>query len=138
MSNTMDAVRSKAVKGPGLKVPGVIVLQFLLIFIFEALEYTFTKVGFFTGLAIFTCFLGGLYLGRPGTSFTNAVNPPIAFLLSTLLIMATIGGTGFSPSKIGLDLITTLSSVAPWLITGAVIAWAAHFALLRKYSRKQN
>ena len=138
MSNTMDAVRSKAVKGPGLKVPGVIVLQFLLIFIFEALEYTFTKVGFFTGLVILTCFLGGLYLGRPGTSFTNAVNPPIAFLLSTLLIMATIGGTGFSPSKIGLDLITTLSSVAPWLITGAVIAWAAHFALLRKYSRKQN
>ena len=28
-----------AVKGPGLKVPGVVVLQFLLIFIFEALEY---------------------------------------------------------------------------------------------------
>ena len=136
MSGTMDAVRSKAVKGPGLKVPGVIVLQFLLIFIFEALEYTFTKVGFFTGLAILTSFFGGLYLGRPGTSFTNAVNPPIAFLLSTLLIMATIGGTGFSPSKIGLDLITTLSSVALWLITGAVIAWAAHFALLRKYSRK--
>ena len=99
-----------AVKGPGLKVPGVVVLQFLLIFIFEAFEYTFTKVGFFTGLAILVSFLGGLYLGRPGTSFTNAVNPPIAFLISTLFIMATIGGT--------------------------VIAWAAHFALLRKYSRK--
>ena len=52
------------------------------------------------------------------------------------LIMATIGGNGFSPGKVGLELITTLSSVAPWLITGAVIAWAAHFALLRKYSRK--
>ena len=126
MSNT-----KLAVKGPGLKVPGVVVLQFLLIFIFEAFEYTFTKVGFFTGLAIL-----GLYLGRPGTSFTNAVNPPIAFLISTLFIMATIGGTGFSPGKVGLELITTLSSVAPWLITGAVIAWAAHFALLRKYSRK--
>jgi hypothetical protein len=138
MSNTMDAVRSKAVKGPGLKVPGVVILQFLLIFIFEVLEYTITKVGFFTGLAILVSFLGGLYLGRPGTSFTNAVNPPIAFLISTLFIIATIGGTGFSFLKIGLELITTLSSVAPWLITGAVIAWAAHFALLRKYSRKQN
>ena len=52
MSNKVDGVRSKAVKGPGLKVPGVVVLQFLLIFIFEAFEYTFTKVGFFTGLAI--------------------------------------------------------------------------------------
>jgi hypothetical protein len=136
MSNGMDAVRSKAVKGPGLKVPGIVILQFLLIFIFEAFEYTFTKVGFFTGLAILVSFLGGLYLGRPGTSFTNAVNPPIAFLISTLLIMATIGGTGFSPGKIGLELITTLSSVAPWLITGAVISWAAHFALMRKYARK--
>ncbi|CAN2244600.1 hypothetical protein MCEMZLE42_01201 [actinobacterium SCGC AAA044-D11] len=132
----MDAVRSKAVKGPGLKVPGVIVLQFLLIFIFEILEYSFTKVGFFTGLAILISFLGGLYLGRPGTSFTNAVNPPIAFLVSTLLIMATVGGIGFSPAKVGLEVITTLSSVAPWMITGAVIAWAAHFALMRKYSRK--
>ena len=135
MSNTMENVRSKAVKGPGLKVPGVVILQFLFIFIFEILEYTFTKVGFFTGLAILVSFLGGLYLGRPGTSFTNAVNPPIAFLISTLFIMATIGGTGFSPGKVGLELVTTLSSVAPWLITGAVIAWAAHFALLRKYSR---
>ena len=83
MSNTMDAVRTKAVKGPGLKVPGVIVLQFLLIFIFEALEYTFTKVGFFTGLAILVSFLGGLYLGRPGTSFTNAVNPPMVLEVLT-------------------------------------------------------
>jgi hypothetical protein len=136
MSQTMDAVRSKAVKGPGLKVPGVVVLQFLLIFIFEILEYSFTKVGFFTGLAILISFLGGLYLGRPGTSFTNAVNPPIALLISTLIIMATVGGIGFSPSKVGLELITSLSSVAPWLIVGAVIAWAAHFALQRKYSRK--
>ena len=136
MSQTMDAVRSKAVKGPGLKVPGVVVLQFLFIFIFEILEYSFTKVGFFTGLAILISFLGGLYLGRPGTSFTNAVNPPIALLISTLIIMATVGGIGFSPSKVGLELITSLSSVAPWLIVGAVIAWAAHFALARKYSRK--
>lgn len=136
MSNTIDSVRSKAVKGPGLKVPGVIILQFLLIFIFEALEYAITKVGFFTGLAILVSFLGGLFLGRPGTSFANAVNPPIVFLISTLLIMGTIGGTGFSVGKIGLELITTLSSVAPWLITGAIISWAAHFALMRKYSRK--
>ena len=136
MSYSLDTVRSKAVKGPGLKVPGVIVLQFLLIFTFELLEYSFTKVGFFTGLAILVAFLGGLYLGRPGTSYTNAVNPPIAFLFSTLIMMATIGGTGFSISKIGLELITTLAAVAPWLISGAVIAWAAHFALLRKYSKK--
>ena len=132
----MDSVRAKAVKGPGLKVPGIVVLQFLLIFLFEAFEYNFTKVGFFTGLAVLVSFLGGLYLGRPGTSFTNAVHPPIALLISTLILMATFGGTGFSISKIGLELVSALSAVAPWLITGAVIAWAAHFALMRKYSRK--
>ena len=136
MSSSLDSVRSKAVKGRGLTVPGVVILQSLLIFIFEVLEYTVTKVGFFTGLAILVSFLGGLYLGRPGTSFANAVNPPIAFLFSTLFVMATIGGTGFAPSKVGLELISALSAVAPWLITGAVIAWAAHFALLRKYSRQ--
>lgn len=136
MSGSLDSVRSMAVKGRGLTVPGVVILQSLLIFSFEALEYTITKVGFFTGLAILLSFLGGLYLGRPGTSFASAVNPPIAFLFSTLIIMATIGGTGFAPSKVGLELITNLSAVAPWLITGAVIAWASHFALLRKYSRK--
>lgn len=136
MSGSLDSVRSKAIKGRGLTVPGVVILQSLLIFIFEVFEYTFTKIGFITGLAILISFLGGLYLGRPGTSFTNAVTPPIALLFSTLLIMATIGGEGFAPSKIGLELISTLSAVAPWLITGAVIAWAAHFALSRKYSRK--
>lgn len=136
MSNSLDSVRSKAVKGRGLTVPGVVILQTLLIFIFEAFEYTFTKVGFFTGLAILVSFLGGLYLGRPGTSYTNAVNPPIALLISTLFIMATIGGIGFAPSKFGLELISSLSAVAPWLIIGAIIAWASHFALLRKYSRQ--
>lgn len=136
MSNSLDAVRSKAVKGRGLTVPGVVILQTLLIFIFEAFEYTFTKVGFFTGLAILVSFLGGLYLGRPGTSYASAVNPPIALLISTLFIMATIGGIGFAPSKVGLELISSLSAVAPWLIIGAIIAWASHFALLRKYSRQ--
>lgn len=136
MSGSLDSVRSMAVKGRGLTVPGVVILQSLLIFSFEALEYTITKVGFFTGLAILLSFLGGLYLGRPGTSYASAVNPPIAFLFSTLIIMATIGGTGFAPSKVGLELITNLSAVAPWLIIGAIIAWASHFALLRKYSRQ--
>jgi hypothetical protein len=132
----MDSVRAKAVKGAGLKVPGVVILQFLFIFAFEAFEYNFTKVGFLTGLAVLVSFLGGLYLGRPGTSFTNAVNPPIALLISTLFLMATFGGTGLSISKIGLELITSLSAVAPWLITGAVISWISHFALLRKFSKK--
>ena len=136
MSQRLDPVRSKAVKGPGLKVPGIILLQFLLILSAEAFEYAFTKVGLLTGIAILISFLGGLYLGRPGTSFTNAVNPPIAFLFSTLIVIGTIGGTGFSPSKIGLDLISLLSSVAPWLISGAVISWAAHFAFMRKYAKK--
>ena len=134
MSQTMDAVRSKAVKGPGLKVPGVIVLQFLLIFIFEILEYSFTKVGFFTGLAILISFLGGLYLGRPGTSFTNAVNPPIAFAVAIFFLMPTVGGSSLRISRIGVDLVTGLASVAPFLITGALLGWGFYITKKRQSS----
>ena len=123
------ALPKKPLAGPGLTVPGVVILQFLIIFLFEAFEFAFTKVGLFTGIAILISIGGGLYLGRTGTSLAIAVNPPLAFFFSTILLMVTIGGVGLHVTKIGLDLVTSLSGVAPYLITGAVIAWIAHFTL---------
>jgi hypothetical protein len=119
----------KPIAGPGLTVPGVVILQFLIIFLFEAFEFSFTKVGLFTGIAILVAIGGGLYLGRTGTSLAVAVNPPLAFFFSTILLMVTIGGVGLHVTKIGLDLVTSLSAVAPYLITGAAFAWIAHFTL---------
>jgi hypothetical protein len=120
------------IQGPGLKGPGVVLLQFLLILICEAIEYSFTKVGIFTGIALLVAWAGGLKLGRIGTAFAAVVTPPLAFLISTLFLIATIGGTGFSISHVGLDVISMLGAAAPFLVVGAVISWGYYFISGRK------
>ncbi|MEN9736459.1 MAG: hypothetical protein RL129_1170, partial [Actinomycetota bacterium] len=52
MTNLINQTKAKAIKGPGLKPAGIVVLQFIAIFFFESIEYWITKVGFFTGLVI--------------------------------------------------------------------------------------
>ena len=132
MSTARIPTVKNPIQGPGLKAPGVVLLQFLLILLFEAIEYSFTKVGIFTGVAILVAWAGGLYLGRSGTSFAAVVTPPLAFLISTVFLIATVGGTGFSISRVGLDLISTLGAAAPFLVTGAVIGWGYYFIKGRK------
>ena len=130
MTNLINQTKSMAVKGPGLKPAGIIVLQFTLIFLVESFEYWLTKVGMFTGITLVICSIAGLIFGRRGTSFTNAINPPLAFFFATILIMALFGGAGLHPNRIGLDLITAMASVAPYLILSSVIGWVG-FALKR-------
>ena len=62
MSTVINNVKSvkKPIKGPGLKSPGIVVLQFLLILIVQALEYAIFKVGFWTGLALLVSYGGGI------------------------------------------------------------------------------
>ncbi|MEN9325357.1 MAG: hypothetical protein RL414_1111 [Actinomycetota bacterium] len=131
MSSASTVRIANPIKGPGLKAPGVVILQALPILIFETIEYQFTKVGLFTGLAIWAAFIIGLKLGRPGTQFAAVVNPPLAFFFSTLFLIATLGGAGLKPSRIGLDLITSLSGVATFLVTGAIAGWIAFFVKSR-------
>jgi hypothetical protein len=126
MTNLIDQAKSKAVKGPGLKPAGIVVLQFLAIFIFESIEYALTKVGLFTGIVLILVTIAGLVMGRPGTALTNAINPPLAFFFSTIFIMSIFGGAGLHPNRIGLDLVTSMASVAPYLITAAVIGWIGY------------
>ncbi|MEI6867371.1 MAG: hypothetical protein WCK62_02620 [Actinomycetes bacterium] len=128
---------ARPIKGPGLTMPGVVILQFLIIFLAEAIEYKFTKVGLITGIAILVAFAGALYLGRTGTSFAAVVNPPIAFLISTIILMITIGGTGLHVTKIGLDLVTSLAGVAPFLAFGAAAGWVLHLAIIRKERKSE-
>ena len=129
---------AKPIQGPGLKVQGVVILQFLLIFIVEAFEFQFTKVGRITGIAIWIAFFGALYLGRRGTSFAAVVNPPIAFFFSTIILMITIGGVGLHVTKIGLDLVTSLSGASFYLISGAALGWAIHFFKAYKEKRENK
>jgi hypothetical protein len=131
MSDLINQVKSKAVTGPGLKSAGIVVLQGLIIFIIESLEYALTKVGLFTGIFLVLVTIAGLIMGRSGTALTNAINPPIAFFFSTILIMSLFGGAGLHPNRIGLDLVTSMASVAPYLIISALIGWIG-YAISRK------
>ena len=124
----------KPIKGAGLTNAGVVVLQFLLILLFETVEYSVGKVGIITGIAIVLAIAGGFYLGRPGTSFATVVNPPIAFFITTIILISTIGGAGLHVAKFGLDLVQTLGGAAPYLVIATVAGWGWHWWQNRKSS----
>jgi hypothetical protein len=134
MSTISAKLPAKPIKGPGLTTPGVVILQFLFIFLIQAFELQFLSdandpvTGILTGLAIILAFGGGLYLGRSGTSYASAVNPPIAFFIATVILLITIGGTGLHPTSFGPALIKSLAKEAPFLIVGAIIGWGGYFA----------
>ena len=115
---------NKPIKGPGLTKAGVVILQFLTIFLFASIELFFrSSYGIITGLAMWIAFFGGIYLGRKGTAYVNAVAPPISLLIASILLMPTVGGGTLRPSKFLLDLIAGLAAVAFYLLSGAAIAW---------------
>jgi energy-coupling factor transporter transmembrane protein EcfT len=64
---------------------------------------------------------GSLRFGRTGTSYVSVVTPPLAFAGSVLAMI--ILREGFRPSRVGIDFIAALASVAPYLIIAAVYGW---------------
>lgn len=120
------ATAKQLIQGPGLKAPGIVVMQFLCIALFTLIELIFRSgVGIITGIAICASLYGGLRFGRKGTTYTSVVTPPIAFALSLLLL--TILFDGFRPSRVGIDLIAGLASQAPFLIISALYGWFVYF-----------
>lgn len=116
------------IKGAGLTKPGIVILQFALIAFVAAIEIFFrANVGFLTGIAIWIAYYGSLIYGRPGTTFVAVVNPPIALAFAILLLLPTVGGFSLSATRLGIDLVTGLASVAPFLITGALFGWWFYF-----------
>jgi hypothetical protein len=116
------------IKGPGLTKPGVIILQFAVIFISQAIEISFrSSLGIITALSIWIAFFGAIYLGRMGTLYVAAVSPPISLLLSSLILMPTIGQGSFSPTKLLLDLVSGLAAISFYLLSGAAITWYLWF-----------
>jgi hypothetical protein len=116
------------IKGPGLTKPGVIILQFLVIFLFQAVELLFrSSLGIITALAIWIAFFGAIYLGRSGTLYVAAVAPPISLLISSFLLMPTVGGGSIAPTKFLIDLVSGLASVSFYLLSGAAITWFLWF-----------
>ena len=121
------------VKGAGLTKPGVVILQFLFISFIALIEIFFrSNVGFLTGIAIWIAYYFAIIYGRAGTTYAAVVNPPIAFAIATLLLLPSVGGISLSISRIGVDLVSGLASVAPFLITGSLFGWWFYFKERRK------
>ena len=77
--------------------------------------------GILSGLIICLVTYGGVAYGRKGTRYVSAVTPPLAYAATTLLY--TIVSDGLRPSRVGIDFIASLASVAPFLLISALYSW---------------
>ena len=68
---------------------------------------------------------GGIAYGRTGTRYVAAVTPPLAYAATTLIY--TIFSDGLRPSRVGIDFIASLASVAPFLLISALYGWFMFF-----------
>jgi hypothetical protein len=117
-----STLKKPVITGPGLKKQGVVVLQTFFIFIFVGLEmWIRSGAGIFSGLVICLVTYGGIAYGRKGTRYVSAVTPPLAYAATTLIF--TILSDGFRPSRVGIDFIASLASVAPFLLLSALYGW---------------
>ena len=120
------AVKKPAISGPGLNKQGVLVLQSFFIFIFVWLEmWIRSGAGILSGLIICLVTYGGIAYGRTGTRYVAAVTPPLAYAATTLIY--TIFSDGLRPSRVGIDFIASLASVAPFLLISALYGWFMFF-----------
>ena len=115
-----------AITGPGLKKQGVVVLQTLFIGLFSLIElWLRSGVGVVTGIVICLAVFGGIRFGRTGTRYVSAVTPPLAFA-ATILIYVLLTD-GIKISRVGIDFIAALASVAPYLILSSLYGWLMYF-----------
>ena len=123
---SQDAAIRIAISGPGLKKEGVVVLQTLFIALFTLLElWLRSGVGIVTGLVLCISVFAGIRLGRQGTRYVSVVTPPLAFA-ATVLVNVIIND-GIKITRVGIDFIAALASVAPYLIISALYGWFMYF-----------
>ena len=120
MSTTATA--KPLIKGPGLKKEGVVVLQTFFIAFFAGIELLLRSgAGIVSGVIICIVLYGGLRFGRTGTTYVSVVTPPLAFAATVLAYL--ILTVGIKPSRLGLDFIASLASIAPYLLVSALYGW---------------
>lgn len=123
---SQEAASKIAISGPGLKKEGVVVLQTLFIALFTLLElWIRSGVGIVTGLVLCVSVFAGIRFGRNGTRYVSVVTPPLA-IAATVFIYA-IASHGISISRVGIDFVAALASVAPYLIISALYGWFMFF-----------
>lgn len=117
---------SRSTLTKGLTKPGVLVIQTLFISLVTSLEiFARHGTGIFTGLAICVAVLGTIRFGRAGTAYVTAATAPLAFAASAIISLIALDG--IHPSKLGIDLVASLATVAPYLLFGAVVGWFNYF-----------
>ena len=131
MANTENNTRSKGnmnmpkkptIPGPGLKKQGIVVLQVLFIAFFTFAELLIRGgAGFLSGFVLIVVTYGGIAYGRTGTRYVTAVTPPLVY--AATILTYTIMHNGLSISRVGVDFMAALASVAPYLIIAAGYGW---------------
>lgn len=117
-----STLKKPTLTGPGLKKQGIVVLQSFFIFVLVWLEMWIRGgAGILSGLVICLVTYGGVAYGRKGTRYVSAVTPPLAYAATTLIY--TIVSDGLRPSRVGIDFIASLASVAPFLLISALYGW---------------
>ena len=116
------ALKKPAITGPGLKKEGIIFLQVVAIAFFTLAElFIRGGAGIISGLVILLVTYGGVAYGRTGTRYVTAVTPPLAYAATALFY--TIMTDGLRISRVGVDFIASLASVAPFLLIAAIYGW---------------
>ncbi len=122
MSEKKVTLKKPAIPGPGLKKQGIIFLQVLFIAFFTLAElFIRGGAGFLSGFVLIVVTYGGIAYGRTGTRYVTAVTPPLAYAATTLFY--TIMTDGLRISRVGVDFIASLASVAPYMLIAAAYGW---------------
>lgn len=116
------------VQGRGLTSPGIIAMQILFIFFVSTLEIFFgDEPAIFTGLTLWFLLYAAISIGRKGTLFTAIVWLPITLSSTLIFTLATVGGKGIAPTKLGIALVTSLARLAPYLVLVTIIGWVIYY-----------
>ncbi len=116
------ALKKPTIQGPGLKKEGIVFLQTLAIALFTLAElFIRSGAGIISGLVILLVTYGGVAYGRTGTRYVTAVTPPLAYAATVLFY--TMMTDGLSISRVGVDFIASLASVAPYLLIATAYGW---------------
>ena len=115
----------------GLTKAGVVVIQTLVIGFFTSLEIFLRRsTGVITGIAICVAVLGTIRFARAGTEYVAATTGPLAFAVSSLISLIAVDG--LHPTKLGIDIVASLASAAPYLLFSVALAWLNYFRNRKK------
>lgn len=122
MSEKKMSVKKPAIPGPGLKKQGIVVLQILFIAFFTLAElFIRGGAGILSGFVLIVVTYGGVAYGRTGTRYVTAVTPPLAYAATTFFY--TVMTDGLRISRVGVDFMASLASVAPFMLIAAAYGW---------------